>query len=340
MTEVREHLDIFPFTASARILRRDEAQLLAPAQPGRFGQLWADAVPLDVIHFDQAFIQQPFAPPRFLYEGPHGRIEWQQMDNRQPIYHRNLDVDEMAYQIAGDRTLMTEFGTVELCPGDFVRIPAGVCHDNWGRKESHIIWYLAEPCRELLAPARMSEARIPPFEGWQPAIVNEVITDCLGTGPHDTAAQRSDERLILEDALSHTGRLCVVRPAGAAAEGGGAREVEWVWAGPDSRVGAVCTGPTAGLDYVRHRNADEIQYQVSGRRLLVTQHGTAELGPGDFARIPIGVAFASIAAEPTCYVSTVTFHRMPRVYPASRASEPWGAEEVAAYRAEVLESAS
>lgn len=338
MTEVREHLDIFPFTAPPRVLRREESLLLTSARPGPLGKFWADADPVDIIHFDQGFSPQPFAPPRFLYEGPYGRIEWQQMDNRQPIYHRNLDVDEMSYQIAGDRTLMTEFGTAELRPGDYVRIPAGVCHDNWGRKESHIIWYLPEPCAERLTPTRLSEARIPPFDGWQPAVVNEVITDCLGTGPHDTAAQRSDERLILEDALSHSGRLCVVRPQDDAVAGGG-RDVQWIWTGPDSWVGAVHAGPTAGLDYIRHRNADEIQYQVAGRRLLVTQHGTAELGPGDFARIPIGVAFTSIAAEPSRYISTIAFHRMPRAYPASRESEQWTADDVDAYRASTLESA-
>ncbi|MDQ6948787.1 MAG: cupin domain-containing protein [Actinomycetota bacterium] len=99
------------------------------------------------------------------------------------------------------------------------------------------------------------------------------------------------------------------------------RSAEGTRTGPTSRIGVVDSGPTPGLDYVRHRNADEIQYQVTGRRLLVTQHGAVEVGPGDFVRIPIGLAFTSISAEPFRYISTISFHRLPRVYEASRTSD-------------------
>ncbi|MDQ6934343.1 MAG: hypothetical protein M3130_03500 [Actinomycetota bacterium] len=339
MTEVREHFDVFPFSASPRVLRREESLLLAPAEPGKFGQLWPQPVEVDVVHFDLEYHDMPFAKPRYLYEGPYGRIEWQQMNFRQPFYHRNLDVDEMAYQIAGDRTLMTEFGTAELRPGDFVRLPAGVAHDNWGRKESHILWYLPEPFAEELEPVRHATASLPPFEGWEPAILNEAITDCMGTGPHDVAAQRSDERLILENASTHSNRLAVVRAAEDPRDGSEGRTVEWVWSGPTARIGVVSSGPTPGLDYIRHRNADEIQYQISGHRLLVTQHGTVEVGPGDFIRIPIGLAFTSISAKPSRYIATVSFHRLPRVYEASRGSERWTAERIQAYRESVMQPA-
>jgi mannose-6-phosphate isomerase-like protein (cupin superfamily) len=340
MTQVREHLDVFPFATAPRVLRRVESNLLTRAQPGPMGPLWSEVVPIDVVHFDQTYTKQPFAAPRFLYEGLHGRIEWQQMDFRQPFYHRNLDVDEMSYQIAGDRTLMTEYGTAELRTGDFVRIPVGVCHDNWGRQESHILWYLPEPCLERLPAQRTTQALIPPFEGWQAATVNELITDCMGSaGGHDTAAQRSDERLILEDALSHNERLAVVRPSSEASTGDGPRNIEWIWTGASSSIGMVNSGVSAGLDYIRHRNADEIQYQASGHRLLVTQHGVVEVVPGDFARIPIGVAFTSISTEPNRYIATVSYHRLPRVYEASRESELWSAQDVESRRSAVLQSA-
>lgn len=339
MTEVREHLDVFPFVTAPRVLRRLEANLLTRAQPGPMGPLWSEVVPIDVVHFDQPYTNQPFAAPRFLYEGAHGRIEWQQMNFRQPFYHRNLDVDEMSYQIAGDRTLMTECGTAELRTGDFVRIPAGVAHDNWGRQESHILWYLPEPCIERLPAQRTTHALIPPFEGWQAATVNEIITDCMGSaGGHDTAAQRSDERLILEDAFSHEDRLAVVRPAPDTSSGDGPRTIEWIWTGASSAIGLVDLGVSAGLDYIRHRNADEIQYQVSGTRLLVTQLGVAEVVPGDFIRIPIGVAFTSISTEPNRYIATASFHRLPRVFEASRTTDLWLAEEVESRRSAVLEA--
>lgn len=332
MTIVHERLDAFPFDTAPRLIAREEDHLLTRAIPGPLGRLWAEVEPIDVVHFDPDYVQQPFAPPRFLYEGLYGRLEWQQMDNRQPIYHRNLDVDELSYQIGGDRTLMTEFGTAELRPGEFVRIPAGVCHDNWGRKESHILWYLPEPCAEMLPADRHAEALIPPFEGWEPAVVNEVITDCLGSGPHDTAAQRADEHLILADAFEHTERLAVVRP-----RSGIGPEPQWIWQGPTAWIGVVESGPTRGLQYTRHRNADEIQYQISGRRLLVSQHGATTIEPGDFVRIPIGVAFTSISAETCRYITTTSYHRLPRSYPPSRPGEFWTGEQVSIYRHDLLQ---
>jgi len=69
---------------------------------------------------------------------------------------------------------MTELGTVELLPGDLVRIPVGVAHDNYGRKASHILWYFPAPIEEVGAVTRRSEVLIPPFAGWQAATVNEV----------------------------------------------------------------------------------------------------------------------------------------------------------------------
>lgn len=166
MSQITERFDVFPFDAEPhREFKRDELSLLSPAIPSAPGVEWDPIPPLKVAHFDQAFQDKVFAPPRILWEGDHGRIEWQQMNFRQPMYHRNLDVDELAYQIAGDRTLMTEFGTTELVPGDFVRIPVGVAHDNWGRRESHILWYFPAPIEDVAPVVRHSEALFPPFEG-------------------------------------------------------------------------------------------------------------------------------------------------------------------------------
>jgi len=53
-----------------------------------------------VVHFPVEYRQQPFAPPRGVYENDKLRVEWQTMDNRQPFYTANCDVDEISYQIA------------------------------------------------------------------------------------------------------------------------------------------------------------------------------------------------------------------------------------------------
>ncbi len=211
MTHVVEYLDRFDGAAPVRVLQRDETQMYAKAVAGPFGEVATATELVEVIHIDPAYTPGEFGPPKVLFAAPRARIEWQQMDNRQPHFHRNLDVDEMSYQISGERTLMSEHGTVELRPGDFVRLPVGVCHDNWGREESHILWYTPDGMEEQQPADRFGQVLVPPFEGWVAAVVNEALTDCLGAPEHVIVAQRADERLILEDALTHEDRLAVVR---------------------------------------------------------------------------------------------------------------------------------
>lgn len=335
MGRVVERFDVFPFLEPARTLLRDERALLSPAVPPPVGIRWDPVPPLRVVHFDQEFNDKSFAPPRILWEGDSGRIEWQQMNFRQPMYHRNLDVDEMSFQIYGPRTLMTEIGTVELGPGDFVRIPVGIAHDNWGRRSSHILWYFPAPITEVCETIRQGEVLIPPFEGWQPEMVNEVYTNCLGgrpvsvrTGPQhcDTAIQLSDETLLLEQGHCETERLQVLHPDPSG------QETAWVWQGPDHWIGLSSIAGSDGRTYIRHRNVDEVQYQVDGSRLLVSANGVVEMTPGTFVHIPVGVAYASIVSGVSSHVTTLCRGALESVFDGATDSVQWTPEEIDAYR--------
>ena len=335
MGRVVEHFDVFPFTEPARVLLRDEKALLSPAVPGPLGAPWHAIPPLRVAHFTQEFEDRKFSPPRILWEGDSGRIEWMQMNFRQPMYHRNLDVDEMSFQIYGPRTLMTEIGTVELGPGDLVRIPVGYAHDNWGRRGSHILWYFPAPLTEVAPVVRRGEVLIPPFEGWQPEMVNEIHTNCLGgrpvsvrTGPQhcDTAVQLSDETLLLEQGHHETERLQVMHPEPTG------NETAWVWQGPDHWIGLTSITDSDGRTYTRHRNVDEVQYQVDGTRLLVSANGVVEMTPGTFVHLPVGVAYTSIVTGSSTHVTTLSRGALECVYDDATESTAWTAEEVDAYR--------
>ncbi|MFT4232630.1 MAG: hypothetical protein QM606_07650 [Leucobacter sp.] len=327
MSQITERFDVFPFDANPhREFKRDELKLLSPAIPSAPGIEWDPIPPLEVAYFDQEFQDKVFAPPRILWEGDSGRIEWQQMNFRQPMYHRNLDVDELAFQIAGPRTLMTELGTVELEAGDFVRIPVGVAHDNYGRRESHILWYFPAPIADVAPVTSRSDARIPPFPGWQPETVNEVHTDCLGGRHCDTAVQLSDETLLLEQVHSETERLGVMHPNPAPGQ------TDWVWKGEDHWIGLARLTDSDGRVYTRHRNADEVQYQVSGTRLLVSANGVVEMRPGTFVHLPVGVACASIVSGDSTHVSTISRYKLDCVYEGATASEKWSLEQIEAYR--------
>lgn len=327
MKTVTEHLRVIGSDLPVRSVERDEARLLAPPVPGIFPFKGPDARdPLAVVHHPQEYADQPFAPPRGIYESDQLRVEWQTMDNRQPFYHRNCDVDEISYQITGERTLMTEFGVIEHRPGELSRIPRGVAHDNYGRRESHLLFYSPAPVAEQTAPIRESAPTFPPFPGWQPGELNEAVTQCMGGPGHDIAVFPIDEQLLLDHVHGTPERLRVLRGEERAG-------TSWLYRSPAFRLGAVLLPSDDGRVYRRNLDFDEVQYQISGSRTLVSQLGLVELGPGDFVRIPIGVAYTSIAAEQNRYLTLTSDRELPQVAATSRTAAPCTAEALEAVRA-------
>jgi uncharacterized cupin superfamily protein len=306
---------------------RDEQLLLAPPHESKLPiKLWRDHALLPVVHFPQEYNARPFAPPRGVYENDQIRVEWQTMDSRQPFYHRNCDVDELSYQIAGERTLMTELGVIEHRPGDFSRIPRGVGHDNYGRAESHLVFYLPAPVTELVSPHSESQPVFPPFPGWQPGDTNEAITQCMGAVGHDITVFPVDERLL---GHVHTvdARMNVLRAGGSG--------LTWLYGTDTVRLGMARVTPGEERRYRRTLDADEIQYQVSGHRTLLTQRGFVELGPGDFVRIPLGLAHADLTHEAGEYLSLLSHLELPQVAETARTARPYTAESLARLTAEV-----
>ncbi len=325
MNIVEEVLDIFPFDAPERVLQRDEALLLGgPVTRGP--KLWQDIDALEAVHFNPAFEAVPFAPPRGVYESNHLRVEWQTMNFRQPFYHRNADVDEMSYQIAGERTLMTELGVVEHRPGEFSRIPRGVAHDNYGREQSHMLFYVPAPVTELVAEIRTSQAVMPPFPGWTAAPNNELITECLGGPEHDVAISAIDEQLLLDQVHRESARITVLHPD--------EHDIgtTWVYRSEHVMIGRTNLPVTDGRRYRRHLDVQEIQFQVSGRRTVVSDRGSISLEPGDLLQLPVGTAFTSISAEPSSHVTLVTRTAVKRVAAVAKTAEPITADQLETLR--------
>ena len=309
MGVVTEVLDGIPVSDSITTLQRDEQLLLTRPKIPFFP---LDNPPnISAIHFPFEYAPKKFTPPQGIFESEHIRLEWQQMGPgvRQPFYHRNADVDELSYQICGERTLMTELGTVELREGDFSRIPVGVAHDNYGREEIHLLFYIPAPVIELVEPVRRAKFEMPPFSDWKGQNVSELLTECLGglMGQPECAlaVAMADEILILEHAqrAEASELLQVLRTSGE--EG----KYEWLYKSQNVWIGAVeykqgCSGDV----YRRHRRAEEIQCQIRGQRTLVSQRGTIELEPGDFVSIPEGVAFTDIAHGASFHISVLTRH--------------------------------
>ena len=323
--EVHEYLDAFPFDAPPRKLRRREELLLAEPLPGR-GRPPRDYPPIEAVHFPPDYVDQPFVPPRGVYESAAVRIEWQTMNARQPFYHRNCGVDEISFQVCGERTIMTELGSVDVAPGEFALLPDGLAHDNYGRRDVHLLFYVPGPVERLGPVDRRSEARIPPFPGWAPAPINELVTEGVAGPGQDVALAPVDEQLLLAHADETEDRLEVLRPDGDAAA------TVWLYRSPEIMIGQTTADASTGHAYRRLRNAEEIQYQVSGTRTLVTQRGVLHLEPGDFVRIPRAVAFASIHAAPSTHLSLVSARPIPQVAKAARQAARLTPEDIDALR--------
>ena len=310
MSVVTEIFDSLPYSKPELVLKRDEDLLFnLPPHPVP-NEKWVVNEPLPVYYFMTHYEPMPFARPRGVFEGKHLRFEWQNLNGRQPFYHRNTDVEELSFQLAGERTLITDRGWVELRPGDFTPIPVGIAHDNYSRNGVHLIFYFYGPLQLMTESTQTGNAVMPPFEGWEPKNRLEAITACLG-GPHcDVGVSRVDETLVLQGVETSEERLQVTRPKGKNAE------TVWVYQAPKVWLGTTTLDQDAPRIYRRHRCADEIQYQVRGERTLITQRGTTTLKPGECVSIPLGCAFTSVASEETQYLSILTTE------PAPAASEP------------------
>ena len=333
MGQVQHIIDALPESNHVIRLKRDEALLLTtPDASAAPMKMWQDYEPLVATHFAQKWQPGKFAPPRDVYSGEHLRLEWQQMEGRQPFYHRNADVEEISYQVDGDRTLMTELGTIELRAGDYSRIPVGIAHDNYGRREIHLLMYIVAPATEAGKVSAEAEVKEVPFEGWtsKPRTI-EMMTECLGAFGCDLAVSLSDERLLLgaglEKTESDTQRLVAQR---ASTKDSGP---EWLYKSVHVWMGHVNQTKADGTIYHTHRRATAIEYQISGERTLITQRGTIQLVPGDFIQIPVGCAYTTIHGEESKHIILLTTDRKVVLkVPPSKKADPTDPERVAKLR--------
>ena len=112
MTIVSEVIDGFPEERPLLEIERDETRMYQTPEPWMLRFVTREAAPVAIYKVPHVYEPMQYAPPRGVFEGSIMRLEWQNMNGRQPFYHRNADVDEITYQICGERTQMTEFGTV------------------------------------------------------------------------------------------------------------------------------------------------------------------------------------------------------------------------------------
>ena len=136
---------------------------------------------------------------------------------------------------------------------------------------------------------------MPPFPGWEGKNSIEYITEHLSEMGTDTSTFYTNERMLLDNADTSSERMAVVRASGS-------QGLEWMYKSENIWIGFNSCANDQGDRYTRHRMAHELQIQTKGRRSLVTQRGTLHMEPGDFATIPLGCAFTSVAHEESVYI--------------------------------------
>jgi mannose-6-phosphate isomerase-like protein (cupin superfamily) len=145
----------------------------------------------------------------------------------------------------------------------------------------------------------------------------------MGTPSHDITVAPIDEQLLLAQVHAEEERLNVLT---------GADEIgmTWLYRSAGFRLGSVRLGVGGERVYRRTLDADEIQYQISGHRTLVSQRGIVDLGPGDFVRIPLGIAHTSVCAEASEHIALFSDRELPQIAKTTRTAEPYTPERLAA----------
>ena len=103
---VTEIIDTLPCDEEVISVKREEKLLLDVPDPGP-RQLWRECEPLGIVNMPMHYIAAEFSTPKGVFENEQIHIEWQQLNGRQPFYHRNQDCDEIAYHVCGNRTILT-----------------------------------------------------------------------------------------------------------------------------------------------------------------------------------------------------------------------------------------
>lgn len=88
-----------------------------------------------------------------LLENDDHRIGVESVCGPQESFRRHIDFDTVYFQFAGKTSLETEFGMVEMAPGDIVLVPEGIAHRATGTADS-LRWFafVVAPFTHFMTP--------------------------------------------------------------------------------------------------------------------------------------------------------------------------------------------
>ncbi len=271
-----------------------------------------------------------FRPFDMLTEPSQSLVVWQNEDMRigveslsgpAPAFRRGCDYDELWFQFAGETTVETEYGEVEMTPSELLLIPAGIAHRSTGKGQSlRLFVQLPEPVNIVLGEDKMVShtefdvvrhggSTWPVGNGSEPpkGRVLEKLSR-WDDGPNDTVTlERNYEHLI-----------------GVASQGRGLQKLRAFdfftgmtgKSGPgpmimESSVFNVEVYNTEGSQFAFHRGLDndEMWLQFRGDSENESEFGAVHLRPGEMNHVPAGIAHHVVGGEG--FLRLVLYSRKP-----------------------------
>jgi quercetin dioxygenase-like cupin family protein len=253
-----------------------------------------------------------------VLENDDHRIGVQSVCGAQRAFVRHVDFDTIYFQFAGKTTLETEFGEVEMSPGEILFIPEGIAHRSTGTADS-LRWFafVNDPFTEFRdgddVHTGRTEFRVirhggPDWKipaGAEKPVKTGIIEERMirwGHGPNDRTIIHRDYDYLLGASSTHIAeKRSGIRKLrafdifeGVAGKKGG---VEPMFRSPHMEIK---TYNITGEQFAFHRalRSEEVRIQFRGEALDTCEIEKTLVGPGDATVIPRGIAHSVITEPP------------------------------------------
>jgi quercetin dioxygenase-like cupin family protein len=251
-----------------------------------------------------------------LLQNEDHRIGVASICGAQPEFRRHIDFDTVYLQFAGRTNLETEFGEIEMRPGDLVHIPEGIAHRATGSADS-LIWFAhaVEPFTHFMTEEDQvshTEFEVTRIGGpdWviatgceQPQKSGKLRERmiCWHDRPDDvTLIERDYDELVGSTSTQMREKVSGIRKLRCfdlfKEIAGTSGEPKPVFRG---RFLEIKTYNIIGEQFAFHRGlrSEEVRIQFRGSAMDMSELGNAQAAPGLVTVIPRGIAH-SVVTEP------------------------------------------
>ena len=271
-----------------------------------------------------------------LLENADHRIGVESVCGSQNTFRRNVDFDTVYLQFAGTTSLETEFGEVEMRPGDIVLVPEGISHRATGSADS-LRWFahVVEPFFHFMneddqlshtdfTVTRHGGPEWRPAPGMETTIKSGSVEERMfrwDDGPGDyTIVERDYDTLAGASSTAFRGSVSGIRKLRAFDTfkdvAGSSGEPPPLFRAPNLEIK---TYNIVGEQFAFHRalRSEEVRIQFRGDALDMSELQNVHCVPGGVTIVPRGIAHSVITEPPESdqFLRMNFYSRLPWKYP-------------------------